>query len=79
MFEALEQLAVERLAPVEHRDERQDRRCIEPVADRNPVSWPSVRADSVAGIVGTSSASAAPNTLSLASEMPGGQSRIARS
>ena len=46
---------------------------------RNADSWSSVRADSVDGIVGTSSASAAPNTPSLVSVIPGGQSSRATS
>ena len=43
------------------------------------MSWSRVRSDSVVGMVGTISASAAPNTLSLVSVIPGGQSRSATS
>ncbi len=45
----------------------------------NSVSWSSVRTDSVVGISGTSSRSAACSTLSDSSEMPGGQSRMTTS
>ena len=48
-------------------------------SSRNGVSWASVRLARVAGTTGTRRESAAPNTLSLASEMLGGQSRSARS
>ncbi len=41
----------------------------------NSVSWSRVRTDSVVGISGTISASAACSTLSDSNEMPGGQSR----
>ena len=66
------QSAVQLLAAVGHREEAEDLR---PFAASTSCSCSSVRDESVAGMIGTSSASAASNTLSETSEMLGGQSR----
>jgi hypothetical protein len=66
---------VQLLTAVDHREERPYLRTAAVKPATNSVSWSSVRTDSVVGISGTSSTSAACMTFSETSEMLGGQSR----